>query len=971
MLYIGVGFVLSVQACSGAMASSYFGDAKENYYTRDQSATDEWQGNLCEKIGLQDGAGVRAEDFQIVVSTRDTKCAGYDCTFSAPKSVSIVSQLGNDQQRQDMIDAHREAVRDTLQEIEKNEIYTRARIDGKITHIKTGEMAAAKFEHNLSRNLDPQLHTHAYIANLTEYNGQIYAVDGSRLYNTQKIYGAEYRARLAGNLRARGYEIEITDPGKGFFELKDMKDEDLEVFSTRRAEILADMEARGVSGAEAAQVSTLATRHVKERDIDQEKLRQEWRETWGDRTLADRSADPLPDTDTAAAQRAAYAEAVESLEAKSYAWTAKEFEEEITKNGVSCGMTREQARELINEDPAIMRGELEKPNSDEPKQYFSTIKNYEQEKALFESVAEGRGEFSAALDHKTAERTRAEVCEKNDWKLTEQQENLVSHIAESKDNIIAVRGLAGVGKSYSLNVAREVLEENGYEVMGAAPSGQAAKELAEDAGMEGQTTDGATRCGTLQRIMNEAERSAGNADPGQDYENKRSWNFENIKAPGRPRVYLLDEAGMIDNNSMSEFFKMADAQRAAGAEIKIVLVGDDCQLPPVGAGNFFSDAIQRDAIAKVELTDIRRQTDAPELLQAVREAVQGSPEKSLEILADEKAIHEVKTPKGRTSAIVKEYMSMSDAERGKTLILSAKNADRIKINDAIRGELVKAGKVEQGKEYRVEVKKGAPPQTRSFSPGDKIIFLKNDIRAGVRNGAQGVIAEIKGNNFTVKTAAGKTVNIDITKYNCVDHAYCVTTYKSQGATVDRVIVNMNSADKALNTRNAYYVDVSRAKGKVSLYCDNKTKIGQQVQHFAKKLTGKDFNFARPAVAAPIRVKGATAAAKPAKIVGGAGKAAGKAVESVAALIPPIPIVAPLLKAAAKVAAIAAETVEIAMKPLEMAAGAVKSAAEAGIKAGMEADKPIAGQERGRVLKCLWFPCLFPCLLYFFEIVLYF
>jgi len=71
--------VLSVQACSGAMASSYFGDAKENYYTRDQSATDEWQGDLCEKIGLQDGAGVRAEDFQIVVSTRDTNCAGYDC----------------------------------------------------------------------------------------------------------------------------------------------------------------------------------------------------------------------------------------------------------------------------------------------------------------------------------------------------------------------------------------------------------------------------------------------------------------------------------------------------------------------------------------------------------------------------------------------------------------------------------------------------------------------------------------------------------------------------------------------------------------------------------------------------------------------------------------------------------------------------------------------------------------------------
>lgn len=946
--------MLTVQACSGAMASSYFADAKENYYTRNQSAADQWQGQLCEKLGLEDGAAVRAEDFKVVVSARDTKCAGYDCTFSAPKSVSIVSQIGNEQQRQDMIEAHREAVADTLREIEKNEIYTRARIDGKITQIKTGKMAAAKFEHNLSRNLDPQLHTHAYIANLTEYNGQIYAVDGSRLYNTQKIYGAEYRARLAEKLRARGYEIEITDPEKGFFELKDMKNENLEVFSTRRAEILADMEARGVTGAEAAQVSTLATRHAKERDIDQEKLRQEWRETWGNRKLAERSADPLPETATAAAQRDAYAQAVEKLEAKSYAWTAKEFEEEITKNGVSCGMTRERARELIEEDPAIMRGELKRQDGKAPEEYFSTIKNYEQERGLFESVADGRGGFSAALDHETAERTRAEVCEENGWKLTEQQENLVSHIAESKDNIIAVRGLAGVGKSYSLNVAREVLEKNGYEVMGAAPSGQAAKELAEDAGMEGQTADGATKCGTLQRIMNEAERSAGNAQPGQDYENKRSWNFENIKAPERPRVYLIDEAGMVDNNSMSEFFKMADAQRAAGAEIKIVLVGDDKQLPPVGAGNFFSDAIQRDAIAKAELTDIRRQADAPELLQAVREAVQGSPEKSLQILADENAIHEIKTPKGRTSAIVREYMSMTDVERGKTLILSAKNVDRIRINDAIRAELVKAGKIEQGQEYKVEVKKGAPMQTRSFSAGDKIVFLKNDIKAGVRNGTQGTIEKIEGNNFTVKTVAGKAVNIDITKYSRLDHAYCVTTYKSQGATVDRVIVNMNSADKALNTRNSFYVDISRARQKVSLYCDSRAKCGPQMQNFAKKLTGKDFSFARPAAAtAPIRAAGATAttaAAKPAKIAEGAGKAAGKAVEIVAALVPPIPIIAPMLRAAAKAAALAVEAVSIAIKPMEMAAGAVKSAAETGIKAGMEADKPAAQQqEQARVL----------------------
>ncbi len=947
--------MLSVQACSIGMAGSYFTDAKDNYYTRDQSAADEWQGDLCDKIGLQDGARVQAEDFQVIVNARESKCAGYDLTFSAPKSVSVVSQLGDDQQRQDMIEAHREAVRDTLREIEKNEIYTRARIDGKITRIKTGKMAAAKFEHNLSRNCDPQLHTHAFIANNTIYNGKLYAIDGSRLYKTQKIYGAEYRARLAENLRARGYEIEITDAEKGFFELKGMPKKDLDLFSTRRAEILADMEARGVTGAEAAQVSTLATRHAKEREIDQDKLREEWRETWGDRPLAEAKKENMSIMDMSADRDRVYQETVEAMEAKQYAWTAKEFEEELTKNGVGCGMTRERARELMKNDPTIIRGELKKPESGEETEYFTTVKNYEQERGLFETVAEGKGGFSAALDHETAERTREEVCKENGWELTDQQKNLVSHIAESQDNIIAVRGLAGVGKSFSLNAAREVLEKEGYEVMGAAPSGRAAAELAADAGMEGQTADGATRCGTLHRLMNEAEKSAGNALPGQDYEKKRSWNFDNIQAPTQPRVYLLDEAGMIDNNTLSEFFKMADAQRAAGAEIKIVMVGDDKQLPPVGAGNFFSDAIQLDVVSKAELTDIRRQAETPELLEAVKEAVSGNPSKSLRILAKEDAIHEIKTQKGRNSAITREYMSMSDAERAETLILSAKNADRIDINNAIREELIKAGKLDRGKEYAVEVKRDEPPQIRNFAKGDKIVFLRNDIKKGVRNGTQGTIQEIKGDTFRVNIGTKKEpkiVDIDIKKYNYMDHAYCVTTHKAQGATVQRVIVNLNSADTKLNSRNSYYVDISRAKSKVSLYCDSRAECGKQVQNFARKITGKDVTFSKPTgKAAPIRTTGTAAAIKPtaaARPVAEAGKAAGQAVESVAALVPPIPIIGPILQVAAKAASIAARTAGVAVKAVETVASVAKGAAESGIKAGVKvASQPSAQQEKAR------------------------
>ncbi|MCR5030130.1 MAG: relaxase domain-containing protein [Selenomonadaceae bacterium] len=916
--------MLSVSACSSKMAGTYFTDAEENYYTRDSSALDEWQGSLCKKIGVADGSTVRAADFQTILAARETKCAAYDCTFSAPKSVSIVSQIGTDEARRDMLEAHREAVQETLQDMEQNAIFARTKKGGVITRHQTGNAAIAKFEHNLSRNCDPQLHTHAVFMNNTELNGKLYAIDGSELYKRQKTYGAEYRARLASKLRARGYEIIMTDNEKGFFELKGMEGKrDLEIFSTRRTEILAAMKAQGVSGAEAAQSVTLATRNAKQHDIDENALREEWRETWGDRPLAEKSAEPLPVIDKRAAEKMAFDSAVKALEEKNYAWTDKKFEEELTQRGVSCGMTRERAQELIASDQTLIRCTLENPENGEAFSYYTTQNNYDTEKELFEMTADGRGRFGAALDHKTAEATRAEVCRENGWTLTDQQKNLVSHIAESEDNIIGVRGLAGVGKSFSLNAAREVLEKQGYEVMGAAPSGQAALELAVDAKMEGTTADGLTRCATLQKIMNEAERSAGHAIPGENYETKRTWNFDNIKAPTSPRVYFIDEAGMVDNNTLREFLKMTEAQRAAGAEVKVVLVGDDKQLPPVGAGNFFSDAVQQKLIETAELTDIRRQKDSPELLKAVREAVQGDAGKALDILSDD--VREIKTTRGRVGAIKKEYMSMTPAQREETLILTATNADRVRINDAIRAELIKTGEIEQGKGFSVITtnEKNAEPVQRFFSSGDKMIFLKTDLKMGVRNGTKGTIESIEGNTFRVNIGDGKTVSFDVTKYDRIDHAYAVTTYKSQGATVDRVLINMNSKDETLNCRNSFYVNISRARNKVSLFCDNKEECGKQIQDFAKKYTSKDFVFNS---SAGTFSRARTAPKIKAAPVGGAGKA----MDAVSAIIPPIPVVKPLLSAIMKAA-------KVAVKAGQMAARTAKSTASMAAQAGA-ADK---------------------------------
>ena len=127
--------------------------------------------------------------------------AGWDATFSAPKSVSLTALVGGDDR---VRDAHRESVKVALDEMEK---YAQARIGGNVPAQTTGAWAVAKFEHDSSRPVDgyaaPQLHTHAVIFNVTETaDGQTRALQPQELYKTQQYATAVYRSELAAQVAA-------------------------------------------------------------------------------------------------------------------------------------------------------------------------------------------------------------------------------------------------------------------------------------------------------------------------------------------------------------------------------------------------------------------------------------------------------------------------------------------------------------------------------------------------------------------------------------------------------------------------------------------------------------------------------------------------------------------------------------------------------------------------------------------------
>ena len=245
--------MLSIGALtSAAQGASYY--ERDGYYAKDDpehKAASGWYGKGAEDLGLKgavepetfrqvlegkvpDGSGAelgrRGKDGEILHRP------GRDLTFSAPKSVSIAALVGGDVR---IVEAHDRAVKATLAWVEKNVAETRMKdpVTGQMVRAGGQKIVAATFRHDTSRNLDPQLHTHAVVANMVRGEDVKWrSMANERLYGSKMLLGALYRSELAASLTRLGYDIEKTH-ADGRFEIAGVSRGTIEAFSTRRAEI--------------------------------------------------------------------------------------------------------------------------------------------------------------------------------------------------------------------------------------------------------------------------------------------------------------------------------------------------------------------------------------------------------------------------------------------------------------------------------------------------------------------------------------------------------------------------------------------------------------------------------------------------------------------------------------------------------------------------------------------------------------
>src|SRR5215217_4288241 len=258
----------------------------EDYYLGGPEAAGEWVGAGAGALGVKGTVGsepllrVLAGEHPATGAPLGRVLAarrpGFDLTFSAPKSVSVLFGVGDDGLRAVLRDAHDRAVADALRYMERQAAVTR-RGPGGVHQIAGNGFVAAAFRHRTSRAGDPQLHTHVLVANLTlGADGQWSTLDGRRIYAHAKTAGYLYEARLR-SLLTRELGIEWGPVRNGIAEIEGVPPTVLRAFSRRRADIEAELERRGTTSAAAAQVAALQTRRGKDHGVTPEQLVPEWR----------------------------------------------------------------------------------------------------------------------------------------------------------------------------------------------------------------------------------------------------------------------------------------------------------------------------------------------------------------------------------------------------------------------------------------------------------------------------------------------------------------------------------------------------------------------------------------------------------------------------------------------------------------------------------------------------------------------
>ncbi len=517
-------------------------------------------------------------------SSREPRIAALDLTFSAPKSVSVLAAVAPGRVSRALVAAHEEAVRAAVGWLEDTAVQVRRGAGG--APVEPGEgLVAVAYRHRMSRALDPQLHTHVVAANLTRGpDGRYTALHGTPLYRAAKTAGYLYQAQLRlrvsetlglewGAVRSGAAELAAVPAGVLAGVLAAAAGDGAGGARGRHRPGLEGVRSGGGAGDAGAQALRHRDAHVAR---------------GGAGALGGARVRPRQRSSRSLATRERGAAAVAGVDERSLGdWLvgpaglterANTFDQRAVLQQFAAAAGQGETIDAIRAQADALPGRPDVLATAAGE--FTSAGLVACEQQLIEAAVGRAGEGTAKLSARSVDGVLARV----ERPLNPEQREVVSAITASGRGVEVVQALAGTGKTYTAAVLREVYEHAGYQVLGVAPTGRAARELADQAGIPARTLD---------RLLIDLEQLGDQLPTGC--------------------VVVFDEAGMAPTRTTARVLQAAEL---AGA--KVIAIGDPGQLASVQAGGWLRAVGER--VGALRLTQVMRQRDPAE-----RRSARGAP----------------------------------------------------------------------------------------------------------------------------------------------------------------------------------------------------------------------------------------------------------------------------------------------------------------------------------------------------------
>lgn len=789
--------MLSTKVIKNVEQAAHYFLGQENYYT--EGITQEysqWWGKGAAALGLS--GSVNSKQFTALlqghlpggqqlgkkVDGEIIHRPGFDLTFSVPKSVSILALLGEDERVFKAIDTATDRV---LEGIEREQAKTRGRKDGILKVERTGNLTVARFLHHISRDGDPQLHTHCVVINATlRQDGQWrslasklghYAQDTldtpdgflEAVRHHQKYYGALFRAELAYEMQQLGYTIEKSG-AHGFFEIAGISRETIALYSQRRREIEDYLKSQGLSGAKAAELANLKTRRAKQA-IDERTLKTLWETRAAlQGVLAFEEARGVVTQSQQQAQVSSSAELIQptSIETLEKAKLAiKEAIAHLSETQVALKETDLLARAIyygIGDVPvpalilalqAVQQsGELIPITGDDKDQkgerHFTTPALLGYEKALLEAISSSHSSSQPLIE---ASLLKTFLQQHRD--LTQEQQQAIRTLFSSDQQFMALIGPTGSGKTHLIEPMMTLAKLGGYQPI------LLTSKQAETLQLQKQIQKAPTNLREwLQRLFDNKQFDTVFSYLRKNQETPsrlESWVHQHLHAPKKPMIFV-DNATQLSSRQVCEL--RAHVQQHQG---QLILIGDPQTALTWRAGTPLTQLLAH-GILTAELTGQSLKLSDP-LKTAITHSLQKNIVAAFQQIGQR--LISIEDREQRHAVMAAQVAGLSTEDRARTVVLAPTQAVAHELNVAIRDALKISGEMDKNRDISLTVllphyvRLAEQHTARHYSTGQWIRFHQDHRALRVRRGDYCRIEQIdpKNNVLGLKNTRDKSGRI--------------------------------------------------------------------------------------------------------------------------------------------------------------------------------------------------------------------